>query len=33
MIYVGAATWLFRRHVLREEKYLRRQHEQAYTEY
>jgi protein-S-isoprenylcysteine O-methyltransferase Ste14 len=33
MSYVGAATWLFHRHVLREEKYLRRQYEQAYIEY
>jgi protein-S-isoprenylcysteine O-methyltransferase Ste14 len=33
LIYIGAATWLFHRQVLREEKYLRRHHGEAYAEY
>jgi protein-S-isoprenylcysteine O-methyltransferase Ste14 len=33
LIYIGAATWLFHRQVLREEEYLRRHHGQAYAEY
>jgi protein-S-isoprenylcysteine O-methyltransferase Ste14 len=33
LIYIGAATWLFHRQVLREEKYLRRHHGDAYAEY
>jgi protein-S-isoprenylcysteine O-methyltransferase Ste14 len=33
LIYIGAATWLFHRQVLREEKYLHRHHGGAYAEY
>ena len=33
LIYIGAATWLFHRQVLREEKYLRRYYGEAYAEY
>jgi protein-S-isoprenylcysteine O-methyltransferase Ste14 len=33
LIYIAAATWLFHRQVLREEKYLRRHHGEAYAEY
>jgi protein-S-isoprenylcysteine O-methyltransferase Ste14 len=33
LIYIGAATWLFHRQVLREEKYLRRHYGEAYTNY
>jgi protein-S-isoprenylcysteine O-methyltransferase Ste14 len=33
LIYIGAATWLFHRQVLREENYLRRHHGEAYVEY
>jgi protein-S-isoprenylcysteine O-methyltransferase Ste14 len=33
LIYIGAATWLFHRQVLREENYLRRHHREAYAEY
>jgi protein-S-isoprenylcysteine O-methyltransferase Ste14 len=33
LIYIVGATWLFHRQVLREEKYLRRHHGEAYAEY
>ncbi len=33
LTYIGAATWLFHRQVLREEEYLSRHHGQAYAEY
>jgi protein-S-isoprenylcysteine O-methyltransferase Ste14 len=33
LIYIGAATWLFHRQVLREENYLRRHYGEAYAEY
>jgi len=33
LIYIGAATWLFHRQVLREEEYLSRHYGQAYAEY
>ena len=33
LIYIGAATWLFHRQVLREEDYLSRHYGQAYVEY
>jgi protein-S-isoprenylcysteine O-methyltransferase Ste14 len=33
LIYIGAATWLFHRQVLREENYLRRHHGEPYAEY
>ena len=33
LIYIGAATWLFHRQVLREEEYLSRHYGQAYVEY
>jgi protein-S-isoprenylcysteine O-methyltransferase Ste14 len=33
LIYIGAATWLFHRQVLREEEYLNRRYGQAYAEY
>jgi protein-S-isoprenylcysteine O-methyltransferase Ste14 len=33
LIYLGAATWLFHRQVLREEDYLRRHYGAAYQDY
>ena len=33
LIYIGAATWLFHRQVLREEEYLSRHYGQAYAAY
>ena len=33
LIYLGAATWLFHRQVLREEEYLKRHYGRAYEEY
>ena len=33
LIYIGGATWLFHRQVLREEEYLRGHYGQAYAEY
>jgi len=33
LIYLGAATWLFHRQVLREEEYLGEHYGQAYAEY
>ena len=33
LIYLGAATWLFRRQVLREEEYLKGHYGQAYDAY
>jgi len=33
LIYIGAATWLFHRQVLREKKYLRSHHGEAFDEY
>jgi protein-S-isoprenylcysteine O-methyltransferase Ste14 len=33
LVYMGAATWLFRRQVLREEEYLKKRYGEEYTDY
>jgi protein-S-isoprenylcysteine O-methyltransferase Ste14 len=33
LVYIGAATWLFHRQVLREEEFLKQHYGQEYAEY